>query len=147
MPTRPALTEHKRKLGEILVGSGYVSQDDVHSALRSVPPGVRLGEHLLQLGALTEDELYVALSVQQSLPSGRIEPRGINRNVARSLPRRLIRDYRVLPFRVASGNLFLASPEIPSDDLRRTLSGFTRLALRFHLVTPANFEELTSALL
>ena len=43
--------------------------------------------------------------------------------------------------------MFLASPEIPSDDLTRILRGFTRLSLRFHLVTPANFEELAETLL
>ena len=146
-PSRTALTEHKRPLGEILVGSAYVSQEVIEQALSNLPKGIRLGEHLVQQGHLTEDELYEALSLQQSLPAGRIEPRGISRNVARALPRHLVREWQVLPFRVASGNLFLASPEIPSDELTRTLSGFTRLALRFHLVTPQNFEELTQELL
>jgi hypothetical protein len=31
--------------------------------------------------------------------------------------------------------------------LNRVLRGFTRLSVRFQLVTPGNFEELTSALL
>ena len=146
-PSRTALTEHKRRLGEILVGSAYVSEEIVEKALNTLPAGMRLGEHLVQQGHLTEDQLYEALSIQQSLPAGRIEPRGISRSIARALPRHLIRDWQVLPFRVASGSLFLASPEIPSDELTRTLSGFTRLALRFHLVTPQNFEELTQELL
>jgi hypothetical protein len=42
---------------------------------------------------------------------------------------------------------FLASPEIPTDELSRTVGGFTRLALRFHLVTPSNFQELADSLL
>jgi hypothetical protein len=53
----------------------------------------------------------------------------------------------VLPFRIAAGSMFLASPEIPTDELSRTVSGFTRLALRFHLVTPSNFQELADSLL
>ena len=146
-PSRSALIEHKRKLGEILAGSGYVSESDVLHALATQPAGMRLGEHLLKLGKLTEDELYEALSLQHSLPVGRIEPWSISRNAARSLPRHLVKSWRVLPFRIAAGNLFLASPEIPSDDLSRTLRGFTRLALRFHLVTPENFDELTRQLL
>jgi hypothetical protein len=43
--------------------------------------------------------------------------------------------------------MFLASPEIPTDDLTRRLRGFTRLSLRFHLVTPANFDELAASFL
>jgi adsorption protein B len=146
-PSRSALVEHKRKLGEILVGSDYVEESDVRRALENLTPGVRLGEYLVQRGAITEDELYEALSLQHSLPSGRLEPWVISSNVARALPRRVVRDWRVLPFRISSGNMFLASPEIPTDDLTRVLRGFTRLSLRFHLVTPQNFEELAESLL
>jgi adsorption protein B len=146
-PSRGALLEHKRKLGEILAGSSYVTESDVRHALATLPANMRLGEYLVKLGKLTEDELYEALSLQQSLPAGRLEPWGINRNVARSLPRHLIRIWHVLPFRISDGSLFLASPEIPSDELSRTLQGFTRMSLRFHLVTPHNFDELISELL
>jgi bacteriophage N4 adsorption protein B len=146
-PSRSALVEHKRKLGEILIGSGYAQEVDVRRALEMLQPGVRLGEYLVRQGAITEDELYEALSLQQSLPSGRLEPWVISSHVARALPRRIVRDWRVLPFRIASGNMFLASPEIPTDDLTRVLRGFTRLSLRFHLVTPQNFEELAASLL
>ena len=149
MPILPAARccEHKRKLGEILAGSAYAAESDVRSALETLPAGMRLGEYLVALGKITEDELYEALSLQQSLPAGRIEPWVINRNVARSLPKHVVRDWQVLPFRVAAGHLFLASPEIPSDEMSRTLRGFTRLSLRFHLITPANFDELTRELL
>jgi hypothetical protein len=146
-PSRSALVEHKRKLGEILIGSSYAEESAVRRALKNLPPGMRLGEYLVLHGVITEDELYEALSLQHSLPSGRLEPWVISSRVARALPRRVVRDWRVLPFRIASGNLFLASPEIPTDDLTRILRGFTRLSLRFHLVTPQNFEELAESLL
>jgi bacteriophage N4 adsorption protein B len=146
-PSRNALMEHKRKLGEILVGSDYVSEIDLTRALDRQPAGMRLGQYLMQLGKISEDELYEALSLQQSLPMGRLEPTTVSRKVARALPRHVVRDWRVLPYRIASGSIFLASPEIPTDELNRVLRGFTRLSVRFQLVTPRNFEELTEALL
>ncbi|MBV9772101.1 MAG: glycosyl transferase family protein [Bryobacterales bacterium] len=146
-PSRSALVEHKRKLGEILVGSDYASESDVRMALETQPSGTRLGEHMVRLGIISEDELYEALSLQQCLPSGRLEPWVISSNIARALPRRVMRDCRVLPFRISSGSMFLASPEIPTDELSRILRGFTRLSLRFHLVTPQNFDELAERLL
>ena len=108
-------------------------------ALATQPAGTRLGEYLVKLGKITEEDLYEALSLQHSLPVGRLEPWGISRNAARALPRHVVRNWQVLPFRIASGNLFLASPEIPTDELSRTLRGFTSLTLRFHLVTPQKF--------
>ncbi len=146
-PTRSALVEHKRKLGEILVGSGYVDDFALQQALQSQPAGLRIGEYLVERGSLTADELYEALSLQQSLPAGRLEPWGVSAHVARALPLRVIRDRKVLPFRISSGNMYVASPEIPTDELSQTLRGFTRLSLRFHLVTPDNFRELAENLL
>jgi adsorption protein B len=146
-PSRNALMEHKRKLGEILVGSLYLDEDDLNKALAAQPAGQRIGEYLVKLGKLSQDELYEALSLQQSLPAGRLEPLDINTNIARALPKHVVRDWRVLPFRIAAGSMFLASPEIPTDELSRTVGRFTRLALRFHLVTPANFQELADSLL
>jgi adsorption protein B len=146
-PSRNALMEHKRKLGEILVGSAYLDEADLTRALAAQPGGLRIGEYLVKLGKISHNDLYKALSLQQSLPSGRLEPLDISPKVARALPRHVVRDWRVLPFRIAAGNMFLASPDIPTDELSRTVSGFTRLALRFHLVTPSNFQELADSLL
>lgn len=119
----------------------------MNRALSTQPAGLRIGEYLVKLGKLSEEDLYEALSLQQSLPAGRLEPLEIKTNVARALPRHVIRDWRVFPYRIAAGSMFLASPEIPTDELSRAVGGFTRLALRFHLVTPANFEELADSLL
>ena len=146
-PSRNALMEHKRKLGEILVGSAYLDEDDLKKALAAQPAGLRIGEYLVKLGKISHDDLYEALSLQQSLPVGRLDPLDISTRIARALPRHVVRDWRVLPFRIAAGSMFLASPEIPTDELSRTVSGFTRLALRFHLVTPSNFQELADSLL
>ena len=146
-PSRSALLLHKRPLGEILTGSSYISQEDLDGALSAQPPGVRLGEYLVQLGKLSDEDLYEALSLQQSLPAGRLEPREIGSRVARSLPLHIVRDWKVLPYRISSGSIFLASPEVPTDELTRTLRLFTKLSPRFHLVTPENFELLTQALL
>ena len=146
-PSRSALTLHKRRLGEILAGSSYIAEDELERALQSQPAGIRLGEHLVQLGMITEQELYEALSLQQSLPAGRVEPWEIGPHVARALPRHVVRSWKVLPYRIAGGSIFLASPEIPTDDLTRVLHDFTKLSLRFHLVTPENFARLTEALL
>ncbi len=146
-PSRNALMEHKRKLGEILLGSADLDENVLMQALAAQPVGLRIGEYLVKLGKISHDDLYEALSLQQSLPAGRLEPLDISTKVARALPKHVVRDWRVLPFRIAAGNMFLASPEIPTDELSRTVSGFTRLALRFHLVTPSNFEELADSLL
>jgi len=146
-PSRNALVEHKRKLGEILVGSSYINEAELAFALRTQPAGMRIGEYLVKRGVLAEEDLYEALSLQQSLPSGRLEPHAVARNVARTLPRHVMREWKVVPVRISAGSLFLASPEIPTDELSNALRGFTRLEPHFQLVTPGNFAELAEAFL
>jgi adsorption protein B len=146
-PSRNALVEHKRKLGEILVGSSYIGAAELALALKMQPVGMRIGEYLVKRGVLAEEDLYEALSLQQSLASGRLDPRTVARNVARTLPRQMMRDWQVVPVRISAGTLFLASPEIPTDELSNALRGFTRLEPHFQLVTPGNFAELAAAFL
>jgi bacteriophage N4 adsorption protein B len=146
-PSRAALLGQKRKLGEILVGSGYLNADALLAALETQADGVRLGDYLIRTGRLDEESVYEALSLQQGLPLSSPDPREIPRRVAHAIPEQLARQWKVLPFRVAEGNLDLASPDLPSVELAAALRSFTALEIRFHLVTPRNFATLAEALL
>jgi adsorption protein B len=146
-PNRAALLAHKRKLGDILVASGALAAAALKAALDSQPAGVLLGEHLVSTQQLTEDSLYDALSFQQGLPIGRIEATNVPRHIAHALPEHAIRQWGVLPFRVGEGSLFLATANLPTIAMNTALRAFTTLELRFHLVTPAKFENLTASLL
>jgi adsorption protein B len=146
-PNRAALLAHKRRLGEILVASGVLPAHALKDALESLRPGVLLGQHLVSIGQLSDESLYEALSFQQGLPISRVEPGQVPAHTARTLPEHVVREWGVLPFRVDEGSLFLASANLPTSAMTATLRSFTALDLRFHLVTPAKFENLTASLL
>jgi len=146
-PTRGTLSSHKRKLGQVLVAEGFCSQADLDHALKSQPEGTLLGRHMVALGLVSEADLYEALGLQQSLPFVTIDPAQVPRRVAHSLPARLSREWHVLPFRVSAGSLDVASPSVPTDELVEVLQRFTRLDIRFHLVTPSHFAVITRHLL
>ena len=146
-PNRAALLAHKRKLGEILIGSGYLTPSTLAAALTTQPPDLLLGQHLVQSGQLSEEILYEALSLQQGLPIGRVDPQEVAWQIAHALPEQVVREWGVLPFKVAQGSLFVASSRLPSHDMSASLKAFTALELRFHLVTPTEFEHLATALL
>lgn len=146
-PNRAALLAHKRMLGEILAGSGRLSSAALASALETLPAGVRLGQHLVNLGLVDQEVLYQFLSFQQGLPLANVDAPSIAFEIARALPEQIVRTWKVLPFKVADGSLFVASPEIPGLETSRALRGFTALDVRFHLITPDSFEALAEALL
>jgi adsorption protein B len=146
-PSRATLLEHKRKLGEILVSSGYLSASALRAALAAPIAGLRLGEQLVRAGQVDEEAVYEALSLQQGLPLSSVDPNEIPLRIAHALPQHAARQWRVLPFRVAEGSLFLAGPDLPTTEMNAALRSFTALQIRFHLVTPKRFEKLTGALL
>jgi adsorption protein B len=145
-PTRAALVAHKTKLGEVLVMSQYCTREQLDLALATKPAGRRLGEHLMDMAAITEDELYEALSLQQSIPLASLDPDQMSPLIARSLPSHVISQFQVLPFKVASGSLFVAGPEVPQDGLHTALREFTRLEIRFELITRSNFDQMLLAI-
>lgn len=146
-PNRAALLAHKRRLGEILVASGAIPAEILKEALETQQPGVLLGAHLVSSGQLSEECLYKALSFQQGLPVGRVEPETVPWHIAHALPEHVVRKWGVLPFRVGEGSLFLASATLPTPEMNASLRSFTALEIRFHLVTPAKFENLSASLL
>jgi adsorption protein B len=146
-PSRLALQTHKRRLGEILITARRISEPVLREALASQPSGSRLGEHLVALGHLTEEDVYEALGSQQSIPVEALHPAEVPVWVARSLPARFIRRWKVIPFRIAAGRIYLASDELPAEELHAELRRLTRLEVSYRLVTPVRFRELVSKLL
>jgi adsorption protein B len=141
-PNRAALMTNRRRLGEILTGSQWITQEQLDAALESRPPTRRLGEHLMKLGLITEEDLYAALSLQNHLPLGKPEPESVSVPITRSLPASLSRKWQVLPFRVSAGELYVAGTEVPTDAMQTEIRRFSSLELRFRLVTPTEYEEL-----
>jgi adsorption protein B len=146
-PNRAALLAHKRQLGEILLDSGFVSNYALNEALSTQPQGIRLGEYLIRAGALDEHRLYEALSLQQGLPVTHINPTQVPRRIAHALPEPLAREWRVLPFRVSEGSLFLAGPDLPTPAMTTAMRPFTSLEIRFHLLASSEYKKLADALL
>jgi adsorption protein B len=146
-PTRAALLDRKRKLGEILVSSGLLTAAQLQRALNTLPAGTRLGEHLARTGMLDEAGVYESLSLQQGLPIARVTAGDVSLRVARAFPRHAVERWRVLPFRIVEGSLHVASPDLPSPEMTVALAPFSALEMRFHLMAPADFEKLTAALL
>ncbi|MBC8166581.1 MAG: glycosyltransferase, partial [Bryobacteraceae bacterium] len=146
-PTAASLIRERRLIGEILVMNGYIEEFQLRAALLSKPPDRRLGEHLIDLGTLNEDDLYEALSLQHHLPNTRVEPSDVRLGVARSLPAHVARLWGVVPFGVEDGKLLLAGAELPSPGLEPALKHFTRLEIRFYLMSSSRLHVLAETLL
>lgn len=132
------------KLGEVLIRMRRLNKDEIEEAVRTTPGGVRLGEHLVRSRKLSEDELYAALSDHAGIPLGRPPVQELRRAATRVLPAEAARRWRVLPYRVAMGQLHLLTADVPSEEMTRALMALSGLDVRFRLVRPHDLEELTA---
>ncbi len=89
---------------------------------------------------------YPSLALPADLAVAIVDADQVRREATRSLPLHFTRRWKVLPFKVAEGSLFLATPVAPSDGLREDLKRFTRLEVRYQLVSKQNYEALLSEL-
>lgn len=143
-PNRAALLREPKRLSEILVGSQWISAEQLESARAALPAGQRIGEYLVSQGLLSEADLYAALSLQNDLPLGKPDDDSVSIPVTRALPAALSRKWRALPFRIAAGELYVASSELPGEEMQNEIHRFSSLDIRHRLVTPSEFEELAA---
>ena len=143
-PSRAALLDDRKQLGEILVGGQWITSKQLDTALALRPPERRLGEQLVALGFVTENDLYTALALQNHVPIGKPAPSSVSLPVTRAFPAALAKRWRVLPFRIAAGDLYIAGSEIPGDEMTKAIRRFSSLEIRFQLVTPTDYEELAA---
>jgi adsorption protein B len=135
-------TTGQGRLGEVLVRMRVISTEDLEAALKTCPPEVRLGQHLLKHRKLKEKQLYQALSEQAGLELGVPAAGEFAAEATRALPAETIRRFQVFPYRVDFGQLHLLTPEVPSPRMTEELAAICPLDLRFRLVLPREFRRL-----
>ncbi|MBM4778066.1 MAG: hypothetical protein GQE15_10245 [Archangiaceae bacterium] len=104
----------RKKLGEILLASGVVTQADLDLALNDQTAGepARVGDLLVALGRLTPTQLARALSTQHAIPFIQLPP--IPSDVLRTVPLEFQQQHRLVPFRVTGDAMSVAMAD-PSD--------------------------------
>jgi adsorption protein B len=144
---RAALMTQRKRLRDVLTGSHWITPEQMERALACRPAGRRLGEHLMLLGLISEQDLYTALSLQNNVPLGKPEPENVSKRLAHALPAAVSKRWHVMPFRIAGGELHVAASELPCAEMQRDIGLFSSLEIRFQLVTPTEFEELAETYL
>lgn len=103
-------------LGEILQLRGWINRRQLNRALALQRRlGGRLGTSLLELGAVTEDQLLTVLAAQTGVPKGPIEGlRDLPLSLGKKVPIELARRWRILPVAATADSISVAF-ENPRD--------------------------------
>ncbi len=99
----------KGSLGEILSACNIINEDDIAAALAEQGrTGVRLGEALISLGIVTQEDIDWALSNQLDLPYIRLKADMIDPEAIQLVPSATARKFNLIPLIKAGGELNIA---------------------------------------
>src|SRR3990170_3844927 len=98
-----------RRLGDLLVADGLLTQDQLHKALGEQKGSTeKLGSILIRLGFINEEQLIGFLSRQYGVPSITLSQLEIDPEVLKLVPAPIAKKYEVLPVRRMGNSLALA---------------------------------------
>ncbi len=145
-PNREVLHDRRRELVEVLIGCGYVSEDQIARAQEELQAGSTLDLMLLAKGLVNEEELCRAMSVQSGLATARISAGSVKARLTRNLPAHIEKRFGLLAFDVRGGKLLVASASVPPQSAFEEVSRMAELPVDFHLVTQSVYAQLRELL-
>ncbi len=102
-------------LGELLVDAGTITEEELSRALAlGKGTNARLGDVLLSHDIISEEDLVEALKTQLGIESVDLTKVSIPAELAQILPKRIARQYQVVPVRADRDKLYLAMSD-PMD--------------------------------
>ena len=130
----PRATPPRRRhapLGEQLVGANLLSQDELETALKlQASKGQKLGEVLLELGVINEDQMLPFIQRQMGVPAVKLREGVIDPAVVRMLPREVAERLSALAMFRVRGVLTVAMSEPQNLQQLDELERITRLTVR-----------------
>ena len=111
------------RLGELLLRDQIISPEQLQRAQEeSKKSGERLGNTLIKVGAIQEDDLTQFLSKQYGVPAINLSEFEIDRDVITLLPKEVVERHRVIPVNRAGSSLIIAIADpsniLAIDDLK-----------------------------
>jgi len=92
------MSERKAKLGSLLLQYGLISEEDLDEGLKIQKlMGLKLGETLIKIGKITEENVEWILSKQFDIPFIIVEHVEIDNDLIVKLPKEFLLDNRILP--------------------------------------------------
>ncbi|MDO4754610.1 MAG: ATPase, T2SS/T4P/T4SS family [Bacillota bacterium] len=109
------MIRRKMRLGDILVSEGLLSKENLEKALAEQKnTGGRLGNTLIKMGMIGEDQLFDVLSDQFGIPYVDIATMQIDPKVPKIIPESLAKKHKLIPIKI-DGNILTIAMEDPLD--------------------------------
>ncbi|MEK9629590.1 MAG: type II secretion system protein GspE, partial [Nitrospinota bacterium] len=99
----------KLKLGDVLVQAGAITSEQLGQALaKQKESNIPLGQALVELGYITEEKFLTSLANQLKVPYLDLQGVKISQDAIRKVQESVARKHKVIPIAIENGSLKLA---------------------------------------
>ncbi|HUT09069.1 MAG TPA: ATPase, T2SS/T4P/T4SS family [Thermoguttaceae bacterium] len=138
-----------RRLGDLLVDRGYLTQEDLRSALERQKQDGRnrlLGEILVDGEYCTEDQIVECLATEYGVPYAKLEARLMDPAIVDVLPREYIEENLAMPLFVVREMLTIAVSEPSNLFLIEEIRSLVKMQVQIVAATPKDIRRVIATL-
>lgn len=131
-----------KRIGEVLLERGVIDQKELEKALahQKVNGGL-MGQILISLGMVTEEEIALALTAQYGFPYLPLESYEIDPSLAQMVPEEMARQYCLIPVDRIGNALTLAMADPSNIQAIEDIELLTKCIVQTFVSTPSDITK------
>jgi hypothetical protein len=134
--------KHPQKLGEILIHYKIITPEQLEEGLKiQKDTEKRIGEILIDLGRVTQDEINWVLGKQLNLPYVQVNADNIDIQLSKNISEDILKKFKVIPIMDLNDELVIAIADPTDEEAIEMIKEVTKRKLKFVLASFKNIDE------
>jgi hypothetical protein len=134
--------KHPQKLGEMLIHYKIITPEQLKEGLKiQKNKGKRIGEILIELGRVTQDEINWVLGKQLNLPYVQVNADNIDIQLSINISEDILKKFKVIPIMELNDELVVAMADPTDEEAIEMIKEVTKKKLKFVLASFENIDE------
>ena len=135
--------KNPQKLGEILVHYKIITPEQLEEGLKIQKKNrvKRIGEILIDLGMVTQDEINWVLGKQLDLPYVQVNIGNIDIQLSKNISEDTLRKFKAIPIMELNGELVVAMADPTDEEAIEMIKEVTKRKLKIVLASFKNIDE------
>ena len=137
----------KKRLGDILIDCNFINEDQLKEALAfQRENGYKLGEALIQMGLVTEEDIIWSLSNQLNISFVHLSPSSVDPDVVKLISADFAKENRLMPLYKAGPELSVCMVDPLDSKSIEYLEGKFGVTVSVSICSALDFEETYNAI-
>jgi len=134
--------KHSQKLGETLIHYKIITPEQLKEGLKiQKNKGKRIGEILIDLGRVTQDEINWVLGKQLNLPYVQVNVGNIDIQLSKNISENALKKFKAIPIMELNDELVVAMADPTDEEAIEMIKEVTKRKLKIVLASFENIDE------